>query len=128
MHAYQGNICDPSDPNPAALAGPEFTGFDVAAVGLGFHHFDDPTLAARRLGERLKTGGVLMILDFLPHDKPDVSPFSPSPFPSFISSYRSSHPFSYSEIQQPPFPSLAHHEWGMSVTWGEERKRLTKRM
>jgi SAM-dependent methyltransferase len=73
MHAYQGNLCDPTDPNPTALAAPEFSNFDIAAVGLGFHHFDDPALAARRLAERLKTGGVLMILDFLPHDKPDVS-------------------------------------------------------
>jgi SAM-dependent methyltransferase len=73
MHAYQGNLCDPNDPSPRAFASPEFSGFDVAAVGLGFHHFDDPALAARRLGERLKTGGVLMIIDFFAHDKPDVS-------------------------------------------------------
>lgn len=81
MHAYQGNLCVPDDPNPAALTAPEFSDFDIAAVGLGFHHFDDPSLAARRLAERLKTGGVLMILDFLPHDSMDVSsalvPFPP---------------------------------------------------
>jgi SAM-dependent methyltransferase len=75
MHAYQGNLCVPEDPNPAAFAAPEFFSFDVAAVGLGFHHFDDPALAARRLAERLKTGGVLVILDFFAHDKPDVSLF-----------------------------------------------------
>ncbi|AEO64986.1 uncharacterized protein THITE_2048153 [Thermothielavioides terrestris NRRL 8126] len=73
MHAYQGNLCVPEDPNPAAFAAPEFFSFDVAAVGLGFHHFDDPALAARRLAERLKTGGVLVILDFFAHDKPDPS-------------------------------------------------------
>lgn len=78
MHAHQGNLCVPDDPSPAAFAGPEFFNFDVAAVGLGFHHFDHPALAARRLAERLKTGGVLVILDFLPHDKPDVSPPSSS--------------------------------------------------
>ena len=73
MRAYQGNLCNPGDPNPPALASPEFFDFDIAAVGLGFHHFDDPKLAARRLAERLKPGGVLMILDFLPHDELDVS-------------------------------------------------------
>ncbi|KAK4248721.1 methyltransferase [Corynascus novoguineensis] len=73
MYAYQGNLCAPDDPNPPALASPEFSNFDIAAVGLGFHHFDDPALAARRLAERLKTGGVLLILDFLPHEKPDTS-------------------------------------------------------
>ncbi|KAK4239103.1 S-adenosyl-L-methionine-dependent methyltransferase [Achaetomium macrosporum] len=73
MHAYQGNLCDPEDPNPQAFASPEFSNFDVAAVGLGFHHFDDPALAAKRLAGRLKTGGVLVILDFFSHDKPDPS-------------------------------------------------------
>ncbi|EGS22689.1 uncharacterized protein CTHT_0011620 [Thermochaetoides thermophila DSM 1495] len=73
MRAYQGNLCVPDDPNPAAFSGPEFFNFDIVAVGLGFHHFDDPALAARRLAERLKDGGVLTILDFLPHGKLDPS-------------------------------------------------------
>lgn len=67
MHAVQGNLLDPEDPSPAALSGKEFFDFDIAVVGLGFHHFDDPGLAAKRLSERLKKGGVLMIVDFLPH-------------------------------------------------------------
>ncbi|KAK4133445.1 hypothetical protein BT67DRAFT_442894 [Trichocladium antarcticum] len=73
MYAHQGNICtrDDGDATAAAFASPEFSGFDVAAVGLGFHHFDDPALAARKLAARLKVGGVLVIIDFLPHGKPD---------------------------------------------------------
>lgn len=67
MHAYQGNLIDPGQPAPEALAGKEFFDFDIAVVGLGFHHFDDPKLASRRLAERLKKGGVLMIVDFVPH-------------------------------------------------------------
>jgi SAM-dependent methyltransferase len=67
MHAVLGNLLDASDPNPAALSGAEFHDFDIAVVGLGFHHFDDPALAAKRLAERLKKGGVLMIVDFMPH-------------------------------------------------------------
>lgn len=67
MLAVQGNLIDANNPNPPALAGKEFYDFDIAAVGLGFHHFDDPALAAKRLGERLKKGGVLFIVDFLPH-------------------------------------------------------------
>ena len=70
MHAYQGNICMPDDPSPTAFSSPEFFNFDIAAVGLGFHHFDDPELAACRLVERLRPGGVLVILDFLPHGSP----------------------------------------------------------
>ncbi|RFU35016.1 hypothetical protein B7463_g1331, partial [Scytalidium lignicola] len=67
MSAYQGNLLLPNDTDPASLSGPEFYGFDVAAVGLGFHHFNDPPLATKRLAERLKSGGVLLIIDFMPH-------------------------------------------------------------
>lgn len=67
MVAYQGNLLNRDDPKPASLESPEFYNFDMAAVGLGFHHFDDPGLAAKRLAERLKPGGVLLIIDFMPH-------------------------------------------------------------
>lgn len=69
MQAYVGNVLNPSNPSPPELQGSEFWNFDIAVVGLGFHHFDDPYLAAKRLSERLKKGGTLMIVDFLPHEK-----------------------------------------------------------
>jgi len=68
MHAVLGNLIDATNPNPSPLSSPEFHDFDIAVVGLGFHHFDDPALAAKRLAERLKKGGVLMIVDFMPHE------------------------------------------------------------
>jgi SAM-dependent methyltransferase len=67
MHAVVGNLIEHSVPNPAAISEPEFYDFDIAVVGLGFHHFDDPGVAAKRLAERLKMGGVFMIVDFMPH-------------------------------------------------------------
>lgn len=77
MYAYQGNLLDPNDPDPREFSGFDFHLFDIAVVGLGFHHFDDPALAAQRLVERLRPGGVLLILDFLPHGKvADVRLFS----------------------------------------------------
>jgi hypothetical protein len=52
------------------LSTPEFSEFDVAVIGLGFHHFEDPKLAMARLAERLKAiTGVLVIVDFLPFQK-----------------------------------------------------------
>ncbi|KAM0722510.1 hypothetical protein Q7P37_001951 [Cladosporium fusiforme] len=55
---------------PAELSGSEWYGFDVAAIGLGFHHFEDPPLAVKRLAERLKPEtGVLVIVDFLPFEQ-----------------------------------------------------------
>jgi SAM-dependent methyltransferase len=66
MRAFVGDLLSPI-PSPS-LSPPEFHNFDNAAVGLGFHHFTDPRLAAARLAQRLKKGGVLFIVDFLPHE------------------------------------------------------------
>ncbi|CAF3432916.1 unnamed protein product [Fusarium graminearum] len=65
--AFQGNLADPTDPSPAAFTDAKFFDFDVAGVGLGFHHFDKPDLASKRLTERLRPGGVLFIIDFVAH-------------------------------------------------------------
>lgn len=65
MAAFHGNLCVPEDQDPENFRGDKFSGFDLAVVGLGFHHFDDPDLAAKRLAARLKPGGVLLIIDFL---------------------------------------------------------------
>lgn len=67
MVAFHGNLCVPGQEDPEAFRHGKFFGFDLAVVGLGFHHFDDPDLAAKRLAARLRPGGVLMIIDFLPH-------------------------------------------------------------
>lgn len=57
---------------PPELNTPEFHDFDVAVIGLGFHHFEDPILALRRLTERVKPGtGVVVIVDFLPFEHGD---------------------------------------------------------
>ncbi|TKA65669.1 hypothetical protein B0A49_04986 [Cryomyces minteri] len=68
MSAAVGDLF--ATPPSPALSGPEYADFDIAAVGLGFHHFEDSALAVKRLAERLKVGtGVLVILDFLPHNQ-----------------------------------------------------------
>ena len=43
----------------------------MAAVGLGFHHFEDPEYTAKKLVDRLRPGGILFIVDFLPHEALD---------------------------------------------------------
>ncbi|KAH7075611.1 S-adenosyl-L-methionine-dependent methyltransferase [Paraphoma chrysanthemicola] len=65
VHAVHGDLFDKSNPKPADLAGPEWHDFDIAAVGFGFHHFEDVVHSARQLKERLRPGGVLVINDFL---------------------------------------------------------------
>lgn len=65
-NAVVGDLLAETVPNE--LSGPEYHEFDVAAIGLGFHHFEDPNLAFKRLAERLKPEtGVLIIIDFLPN-------------------------------------------------------------
>ncbi|KAI0109412.1 S-adenosyl-L-methionine-dependent methyltransferase [Hypoxylon sp. NC0597] len=68
MHAIVGDLAAADGPQPAdLLSDPSFFGFDVATVGGGLHHFADPELAAARLVQRLRPGGVLLVWDFLPH-------------------------------------------------------------
>ncbi|KAI1498383.1 S-adenosyl-L-methionine-dependent methyltransferase [Biscogniauxia marginata] len=72
MHALQGDLLTTTttttdDLTSGNLSAPHLFGFDLAAVGGGFHHFGDPGLAARRLAERLRPGGVLVVVDFVEH-------------------------------------------------------------
>ncbi|KAI0838068.1 S-adenosyl-L-methionine-dependent methyltransferase [Hypoxylon sp. FL0890] len=68
MYAVVGDLAAAGGPQPAdLLADPRFFGFNVATVGGGLHHFADPELAAARLAQRLRPGGVLLVWDFLPH-------------------------------------------------------------
>lgn len=65
MSAEVGNLVDEAGPTASAMKA-EYFDFDLVAVGVAFHHFADPGLAAKRLVERLKPGsGVLLVLDFL---------------------------------------------------------------
>lgn len=66
--AYQGNLADAADLSAQGFSDAKFFNFDIAGVGLGFHHIGKPDLAAKRLAERLKTGGVLFIVDFVAHE------------------------------------------------------------
>ncbi|KAI7552983.1 structural maintenance of chromosomes 5 smc5, partial [Hortaea werneckii] len=61
-----GDLCSASTDIPDHFRKPEWYSFDLAVIGLGFHHFEDPGLAVQRLSERLRKGGVLVIVDFLP--------------------------------------------------------------
>ena len=63
MFAVTGDLFVPS-PDPA-IGGSEFWNYDVVIVNAGYHHFSDPDLAAKRLAERLRKGGVLVIVDMM---------------------------------------------------------------
>jgi len=76
-HAVVGNLLTPQEPSQD-LSGPEYHDFDLVVVGLGYHHFSDVELATRRLVERLRPGGVFLILDFVTHAaEVDADPNTP---------------------------------------------------
>ncbi|KAI5464003.1 S-adenosyl-L-methionine-dependent methyltransferase [Mariannaea sp. PMI_226] len=70
--AFHGNLADPSDPSPVGFSDAKFYDFDLVGVGLGWHHLEDCELAAKRLAERLRPGGVLFIVDFASHEMGDI--------------------------------------------------------
>ena len=69
--AYNANLLAPAGP-PESLNDSKFFDFDLVAVGFGFHHFENLPMVTQRLVQRLKPGGVLMILDFFSHEKDDM--------------------------------------------------------
>ncbi|KAL6239118.1 hypothetical protein BDW75DRAFT_199687 [Aspergillus navahoensis] len=57
-----------SESLPAEISGPEYFDFDLVVVSMALHHFEHPEKAMNRLGERLKKGGVMMIIDLIPEN------------------------------------------------------------
>lgn len=70
-HAVVGDLLDAEDPNPKLFTGSEYFDFDLVAVGLGFHHFQNLEEATKRFANRLKSGGIFLIIDLVTHAKWD---------------------------------------------------------
>lgn len=67
MRAIVANLC--VDEVDSAVSGPEYYDFDVVISTLAFHHFNNVSLAIKRVVERLKQKtGVLLIVDFRTHE------------------------------------------------------------
>lgn len=66
-HAVVGDLLTKEEPTELLKMNDLSEPFDIAVIGLGFHHFESPKLALERLRDRLKSGtGVLVIVDFKP--------------------------------------------------------------
>ena len=69
--AIEGDLCAEDLDESTETGSNEYRNFDIAVVCAGFHHLASPERAARRLAERLKSGGQLVILDFVPWNPAD---------------------------------------------------------
>lgn len=113
MFAYTGNLLS-TTPDPS-LDDEKFHNFDIAVVGLGFHHFNDPTLAATRLVQRLKQGGALVIIDFLPHGAVDGHSHSHSHSHSHKHSHDHAHDHSHDSKQTEGGDVVNEKELGSAI-------------
>ncbi|PWY88433.1 putative SAM-dependent methyltransferase [Aspergillus heteromorphus CBS 117.55] len=64
MSAIKGDLL--SETLSDELSGPEYSDFDIVVVSAALHHFEKPELAMSRFCQRLKKGGVCLIIDIVP--------------------------------------------------------------
>lgn len=70
MFAVQGDILNPTSDK----MGTEWFNFDIAIISMALHHVVDPITLLKRLRERVRIGGVIVVVDWLvddSHDKKD---------------------------------------------------------
>lgn len=64
MHAVQG--CIPPSSENTLLATEEFFNFDLIVISMALHHIEDQASVLSGLHERLRSGGVLVVIDLAP--------------------------------------------------------------
>ncbi|KZL88153.1 methyltransferase type 11 [Colletotrichum incanum] len=69
MMAVQGNLlASPVEATKPPLSQEQLSNFDLVAICMALHHVDDINLAIKRLAERLRPGGVLLVIDWAKRD------------------------------------------------------------
>ena len=63
MRAVRGDLLAPSE---GQLESQEFYDFDLAVMSMALHHVEDPKIMIAKLIERLKPGGTVVIIDWIP--------------------------------------------------------------
>ncbi|PHH78301.1 hypothetical protein CDD83_3997 [Cordyceps sp. RAO-2017] len=85
--AVQGNLLAPNIEATATsppLSEEQLSNFDMVAICMALHHVDDIELATRRLAQRLRPGGVLLIIDWATRDgsASETTPLQYQPHPA----------------------------------------------
>ena len=66
MYAVQGDLGSPTATNThSELQGEDFYGFHVIVISMGLHHIENPQELLKRLVERLRDGGAIIIIDWV---------------------------------------------------------------
>lgn len=65
MHAVQGDLLATTDDAYGALKGAEFYNVDLIVMSMALHHVEDPQMMIVKLVERLRAGGVLVVIDWM---------------------------------------------------------------
>jgi SAM-dependent methyltransferase len=69
MIGVRGNLVTASvEPTNPPLSDEELNGFDLVVICMTLHHIEDVELATKRLAERLRPGGVLLVIDWAQQD------------------------------------------------------------
>jgi SAM-dependent methyltransferase len=69
MLAVQGDLNDPQDP----FTRPEWFEFDATIISMALHHVQDPAELLKRLRQRVKPGGSIVVIDWLQKSSRDAS-------------------------------------------------------
>lgn len=64
FHAMLGDLCS-AEGVAQDLMGKNLFDFDIAGIGMGFHHFEHLQLSIDRIVERLRPGGLFFIVDLV---------------------------------------------------------------
>lgn len=75
MSAVQGNVLDDEHDigSSAAMDGPDFSEADAVVMTMALHHIQGPVALLSRLVQRLRPGGVLVVVDWLAAGTPGAS-------------------------------------------------------
>ncbi|CAG9976907.1 unnamed protein product [Clonostachys byssicola] len=97
MMAVQGNLLAHTvEATNPPLSQEQLSSFDLVAICMALHHVDDIELAIKRLAERLRPGGVLLVIDWATRDSSAQDVRSAPPASAFGEHYKhKSHPASH---------------------------------
>lgn len=72
MKAVRGDLLDPEGTPAPELAEPEYFNFDTVTMAFALHHVEDVETMLRRLVERARPGGTVLIVDLVGKERKDL--------------------------------------------------------